>query len=187
VATDNWQLVVDIACLMTAARREVADNLIHQVVTNATQHVGEILAATTRKKLPRNKTRKSTNDFLQFFLTEFDRDETQRDEESDEFSGSDGDDGDDDAMSKSKKELGMTRSRSLKKIAIENPNKPLLRQTSRYLASTRPEDTTKPKRGKQYNVEDHQVKRLMKKHQDTVVNMEVEQKRRLLLVEKVLL
>lgn len=174
MATDNWQLVVDIASLMTSARREVADNMVHQVITTATQHVADVLTVHDSKKVKRSRTKRSSNDFLQFFLTEFDREDENGEDDESVQSYSD---------EESKKDLNSTKL-TKRKSTTDLLSKPLLKQSSRYL-SQRTDDSSKPKRGKKYDTNDHQTKMLIRKHQDNLIQMQEEQKRRLLVVEKV--
>lgn len=180
VALDNWLMVQQVACLCTAARREVAHHAVDSFLAVGMDQVVNRIVAEKQAEKPKKrlqtfvKSRKFrshsiANSFLQFFLTEFDG-------HGDEESSQEG--------SMVEEEQSPSR-RVDKEESKAAPPMPSLRQSSRYwdLIHTQNNGEQEKKRRKTYDFEDERVKNLLKRHLDTVRQVEAERKRRVKMLE----
>lgn len=199
VAEDNWLIVTEVASILTAARREVTRDFLDTVFEIGTENVMPQLIEEEKKrrellkkkqsKKKKGKGMKKPEDFLQFFLTEFDRnaDGTASDEDDD-----DEDDGDEEERSLEELEqdyqafqrfTATLRSQPYSLNKAPSSSNINLHQSSRYLAAFPPHFQPQSKK-KQYDLNDAKTQQLIQRHQQLVNKMEEEQQRRQTLLEK---
>eukprot|EP00981_Chlorochromonas_danica_P002009 scaffold413_cov176-Ochromonas_danica.AAC.5 len=179
VAMENWLMVQQVACFCTAARREVAQHAVDSFLTVGMDQVVNRIVAEKQAEKPQKrlktfvKSRKFrshsiANSFLQFFLTEFDGH------------------GDDESSQEGSIVEEQSPCRQVdKEESKAAPPMPLLRQSSRYwdLINTQNNGEQEKKRRKTYDFEDERVKNLLRRHLDTVRQVEAERKRRVKMLE----
>lgn len=200
VAEDNWLIVTEVASILTAARREVTRDFLDTVFEISTENVmpqlieeekkrREQLKKNNKSKKKKGKGMKKPEDFLQFFLTEFDRnaDGTASDDDDD-----DEDDGDEEERSLEELEqdyqafqrfTATLRSQPYSLNKAPSSSNINLHQSSRYLAAFPPHFQPQSKK-KQYDLNDAKTQQLIQRHQQLVNKMEEEQQRRQTLLEK---
>jgi hypothetical protein len=149
----------------------------------------------SKKKILQKKATAPKQDFLQFFLTEFDRNEDKLNGESDEelvtieasdddatiASGIRGEKSVED-LEKEFKDFHNLTNEFRQHFSQKNPN---LRQSSRYLTDLIMQQQSldrKPK--KTFDFNDEKMQKIFQKHKEIVNRMEKEEKRRMVLVEK---
>lgn len=178
VAADNWQLVQQVASIMTAARRTVAQDCVHHALTIGLCNVGNRMIAERQAAEPKVPARKLqgivqspkfrslsiANQFLQFFLTEFHHDDVSQcsAEERSIISNH---------TAFNQQEGGGGGGAA--------GGGPLLRQDSRYWHI----HTDGVPRKKQYDLADEKVQQLLQRHMDVISKMELEHQRRVKMLE----
>lgn len=196
VARDNWDLVKEISCIWTEARRAVADSNVHYIMQTATMNVVKNIIAKqpTKKKPPapllkRQSTKKmpvtkQKSDYLQFFLTEFDRDEQSVAAESPSEQYNMGSS----SLSPSQRKK-INDEQGSPYADLPTPN---LKQQARYLTHQTSSSRLLHEAGesvhKQRRIDpnDKRFKKIIKKHEKIINEMEEEQRRRAELVEQVI-
>mmetsp|Transcript_31140 Transcript_31140/g.42836 ORF Transcript_31140/g.42836 Transcript_31140/m.42836 type:complete len:1326 (+) Transcript_31140:52-4029(+) len=99
-AEESWCLICDVAALYTYARRSKADEFVYKCIRQGITNVQQFLTANNKlsdisdeSKSKRKKGQLKNDDYLQFFLTEFDNngfeisDDDESDDDSNEHNG----------------------------------------------------------------------------------------------------
>ncbi len=164
IASKNWYLIEEIACIWTQARRDVTDQFVHHVLQQGMKNAKQELLARLGKRKKKNVAppiKKDQSSYFAFFLTEGSTaDASVDDDENSEY---------EDALA----------------TDDQTPNAFMRRQQSRYLQYIKAQQNQPiPEKRKIYNHDDYKVKKLVKRHQEVLKKIENEEILRAEKVEK---
>ena len=200
-AQDCWLIVSEVACVWTASRRRVADEVIHATMKTALNSVTNLIAVktkkplkrqNTKKKLAKSKTAKNASS-LQFFMTECDGQTAQpSDDESSDGSSS---------YNRTPVKPALTRQKTSRSVAVLHEQPPAaptatsdITSSAKHSASTpalpKPKESTqapaaavkeerKAVRRKSFDENEAKMARLKELHKNKMTQMEIEKQRRM--------